>query len=218
MAENLKSNPVTNWDATPEIAPTAGEGAPGYRICNTDSVNPTTAVTQWSTYRLARFPTNAKIKRVWTYLSGIDTNGTATATLDFNIAFSDDTNDGTPSSLQGTIPSNKRDGTSLAFVASTGYSTAYANSGTGNKLFGNVAITAAGGATQSTDITYKNVTAAQGFFPVNRDDDIWNIYGFVTATGQAQDPGGKMDIFVVVAAAVATAAVGVIGIEIDYVV
>ncbi len=218
MAENLKSNPVTNYDATPGVQMTAGEGATGWPCVQTDSVNPTASVTQWSTYRLARFPTNSKVKRVWLYVSGLDTNGTATATLDTNIAFSDDTPDGPPAALQGTIPSNKRDGTSLGFVADTGYSTAYANSGTGNKLFGNTIVTVAGGATQMTDITFKNTTAAQGFFPVNRDDDLWNIYGFTNATGQAQDPGGAFDMFVVVAAAVATAAVGVIGIEIDYVV
>jgi len=217
MAQDLKSNPITNLDASPVIMPTVGEGGPGEWRCLSDSVNPTSATAQWSTYRLARFPTNAKVKHVYAYLSGIDTNATATATFDFNVAFSDALNDGTPSSLQGTIPSNKHDGTSLAFVTATGYSGSYANAGTGNKLFGNVAGSNLG-ATQNTEITFKNVTAAQGFFPAQRDDDLWNYLGFVTATGQAQDPGGKFDIFVVVAAAVATAAAGVIGVEVDYIV
>lgn len=217
MAENLKSDPVTNADGSFYIASTAGEGAAGDKRSITDSVNPTTAIAQWATYRLARFPTTAKIKRVWLYTSGCDTNGTATATLDVNVACSDDAADGTPAALQGTIPSNKHDGTSLAFVNATGYSTAYANSGTGNKLFGNTAITAAGGATQMTDITFKNTTASQGFFPAQRDVPVWSYFGFVTATGAAQDPGGAFDIFVVVAAAVATATAGVIGIELDFV-
>lgn len=217
MAQDLKSNAITNYDATPSLMPTVGEGAPGMRRCLTDTVNPTSGATQWSTYRLARFPTNAKVKNVWAYLSGIDTNATATATFDFNVAFSDDTTDGTPAALVGTIPSNKHDGTSLAFVTATGYSGSYANSGTGNKLFGNVAGSNAG-ATQNTEITFKNTTASQGFFPAQRDDDLWNYLGFVTATGQAQDPGGMFDIFVVIAAAVATAAAGVIGVEVDYVV
>lgn len=217
MAENLKSLPVTNLDATPSVVATVGEGAPGDMRVQTDSVNPTASVTQWSTYRLSRFPTNAKVKRVWLYTSGLDTNGTATATLDVNVAFSDDTGDGTPVALQGTIPSNKHDGTSLAFVAATGYSTAYASSGTGNKLFGNTAVLSSGTA-QMVDITFKNTTASQGFFPAQRDDDVWNYLGFTNASGLAQDPGGMMDIFIVVAAAVATAAVGVIGIEMDYVV
>lgn len=217
MAEALKSTPVTNLDAFPVVVMTAGEGASGIARVLTDSVNPTASVAQWSTYRLSRFPTNSKVKRVLAYLSGLDSNATATATLDFNVAFSDSTTDGTPVALQGTIPSNKHDGTSLAFVTNTGYSTAYANSGTGNKLFGNVAVSN-NGATQNTEMTFKNTTASQGFFPAQRDDDVWNYLGFTNAQGTAQDPGGNFDIFVVVAAAVATAAVGVIGVEIDYVV
>jgi hypothetical protein len=216
MAENIKTLALTNLDATPQIYPTTGEGGPGYLKMLTDSLAPSSAVAQWSTYRLARFPTNSKVKRVWTYLSGIDTNATPTATFDYNIAFSDDNNDGTQVALQATIPSNKRDGTSLAFVLNTGYATTYANAGTGNKLFGTVAGSASG-ATQNTEITFKNVTAAQGFFPVNRDDDLWNIQGFLNAQGTAADPGGFFDIFVVVATAVATAAAGVIGVEVDFV-
>src|SRR5258708_1369339 len=218
MSENLKTNAITNLDSTFQTIQTTGEAAPGYMKNATDSLAPTSAVAQWSTYRLCRIPTNSKVKHVGAYLPGIDTNATATATFDFNIAFSDDTTgDGTQPQLQATIPSNKRDGTSLAFVLNTGYNTGYANSGTGNKLFGNVAGSNLG-ATQNTEITFKNVTAAQGFFPTNRDDDLWNIQGFVNAQGTAADPGGFFDIFVVVAAAVATAAAGVIGVEVDYVI
>lgn len=217
MAQDLKSIPITNYDASPSVMPTVGEGGPGVLRTLTDYASPTSGATQWSTYRLARFATNAKIKRVWLYLKGIDTNATATATFDVNVAFSDDATDGTPVSLQGTIPSNKHDGTAFGFVTATGYSTAYANSGTGNKLFGNTAGSNTGTA-QMTDITFKNTTVNEGFFPPIRDDDLWNYFGFVTATGQAQDPGGAFDIFVVIATAVATAAAGTIGIEVDYIV
>ncbi len=215
--ENLKSVPITNLDATPVVVATAGEGLPGIMRVATDVAVPTSSVAQWSTYRLCRIPTNAKIKKVMLYTSGIDSNATATATLDINIAFSDSAVDGTSVALQVTIPSNKHDGTSLAFVNGTGYNTGYANSGTGNKLFGNVAVSNSG-ATQNLEITYHNTTAGQGFFPANRDDDLWDVLGFVNNSGVAQDPGGFFDIFVVVAAAVATAAAGVIGIEVDYVV
>lgn len=215
--ENLKSLPVTNLNATPILVATVGEGTPGNCKIATDSIAVTSAVAQWSTYRLATFPTGAKVKRVWAYLQGIDTNATATATFDFNVAFSDRTTDGTPTALQGTIPSNKHDGTAFGFVASTGYSTSYAASGTGNKLFGNLA-GSNNGTAQMTDITFKNSTASQGFFPAQRDDDVWNYLGFTNAVGLAQDPGGYFDVFVVVAAAVATAAAGVLGVEIDYVI
>lgn len=214
MSEALKSNAITNLDAVPQLYGTTGEGASAYRKEQDDFVSPTSSVAQWSNYRLSRIPTNAKVKRVWAYLSGIDTNATATATFDFNIAFSDDTNDGTQVALQGTVPSNKRDGTSVAFVNFTGYGT-YTNGGTGNKLFGNVA-GSNNGATQHTEITFKNTTASQGFFPANRLDDLWNIQGFVNAQGTAADPGGFFDIFVVVASAVATAAAGTISVEVDF--
>lgn len=215
MAENLKSNATLNNDSQFYISNTAGEGGPGDMNIVTDYVAPTTAVAQWATYRMARFPTVVKVKRVWLYLQGGDTNGTATMTIDTNIAFSDDTADGTPVALQGTIPSNKLDGTSLAFVNATGYATTYANSGTGNKLFGNTAGSNSGTA-QMTDITFKNTTAGQGFFPAQREVPLWSYLGFTNAAGQANDPGGQFDILMVVAAAVATPAVGVFGIEIDY--
>jgi hypothetical protein len=214
--ENLKSTPVTNLDATPVVVATSGEGLPGHMRCASDSINVTANVAQWSTYRLCRFPTSAKIKRAWYYISGIDSNATATATLDFNVAFSDSTVDGTPPALQGAIPSNKHDGTAFKFVSATGYSTSYASSGTGNKLFGNVAVSNSG-AVKVGDLTYNNTTASEGFFPAQRDDDLWNYLGFVNGQGVAQDPGGFFDILVVVAAAVATAHAGVIAVEIDYV-
>lgn len=212
MAENLKSGVVTNLDASPSVVATTGEGAPGNLFSQNDVVSATASITQWSTYRLCRIPTNAKVKHVWAYLSGLDSKSTATATFDFNIAFSDDTNDGTAPALQGTIPSSKNDGTSIAFVSGTGYSTTYASSGTGNKLFGTVAGKALGTVT-STEITF------QGFFtPANSLDDLWNIFGFTNAQGTAQDPGGFFDIFVVVSGAVGTAAAGTIGVEVDYVI
>lgn len=212
MAENLKSNVVTNLDATPSVMPTAGEGAQGEYRVNDDVVSVTASTAQWSTYRLCRIPTNAKIKHVWAYLSGIDSKSTATATFDFNIAFSDDTTDGTQAVLQGTVPSSKNDGTSIAFVSGTGYATSYASSGTGNKLFGTITGKALGTVTQQ-EITYSGT-----FTPANAMDDLWNVLGFTNSLGAAQDPGGMFDIFVVVSAAVGTAATGTIGAKVEYVV
>lgn len=212
MSENLKSTPVTNLDASPVVVSTAGEGAPGVPKILTDSVLVTSSVAQWSTYRLARFSTNAKVKRVRAYTAGIDTNATATAILDFNVAFSDSLVDGTPSGLQATIPSSNHDGTSLPFVAGTGYNGTYINSGTGNKIFGRVNVKNSGVA-QEVELTFNG-----SYAPAQRDDDLWDVFGFVSGQSLAQDPGGFFDIFVVVSAAVATAAAGVIGVELDYVV
>ena len=213
MSENLKSNPVTNLDAQPIIVGTSGEGGMGFQKNMSDYVSPTASGAIWSTYRLARFPTNSKVKHVWTYLSGIDTTSATTlplATLDFNVAFSDSTTDGTPAALQGTIPSNKFDGTAFAFVSGTGYSTAYNSTGTGNKMFGVTLAVTTG--SQLLELTFKNT-----FTPAMREDDLWDVLGFVNAQGTAQDPGGKFDIFVVTSTGQKLAIAGVIGVEVDYV-
>lgn len=213
MAENLKSNAITNYDATPSVQATAGEGAPGAMQAQSDDLATTTAAAQFSTYRMARFPTTAKVKHVWGFLSGIEAAATTGgATLDFNVAFSDDTNDGTPAGLVGTIPSNKLDGTSFAFVTGSGYSTAYTNTGTGNAMFGS-SIAQTSSAAQLLELTFKN-----SFKPASREDDLWDVFGFVSQQGVAQDPGGFFDIFVVHTHSITTVAAGTIGIEVDYVV
>lgn len=95
----LKSIPITNLDATPPLANTTGEGAPGFERVISDFVDAVTADDTSSTYRLCRFPSNAKIKQV-TISSLILTAGSA----DINVAHSDAADDGTPSDKQGTIP------------------------------------------------------------------------------------------------------------------
>jgi hypothetical protein len=226
MSEFLKSTPVTNLDATPVVYATAGEGASGHVKRNTDSVAATTNVAQYSTYRLCRFPTNAKVKHVNLYTRGIDTTTGGNAGMDVNIAFSDSTGDGTPQALQGTIPSSRRDGTAYAYgtgATTTGYSTAYTSSATGNKLFG-VSLTfttSAAAAGYARDITFGNTSTTAGtlgFRAADRDDDLWNVMGFTNSQGAAQDPGGFFDLFVVMSGAVGTAAAGTIGLEIDYVI
>ena len=213
MSENLKTNAITNYDAAQIIQPTSGEGGPGRRNIQQDQVAATTSSAQWSTYRMARFPTNAKVKRVLAYATGVDNSATPAGILDWNVAFSDSTTDGTPVVLQGTIPSNKKDGTSFAFVANTGYSTAYLSSGTGNILFGQTSA-AASGALLWKDITFNGTSNIYAM--ANAMDDMWNVLGFVNNAGTAQDPGGKFDILAVVSTAMASAHAGVIGCEVDF--
>lgn len=213
MAETLKSLPITNLDAQPILVATVGEGCPGEGKNVTDYVNPTSSTAQWSTYRMCRFPTNAKVKKVWGYITGMDTSAATTAvaaTFDFNVAFSDDNNDGTPQALQALLPSNKLDGTAFE-MRSTGYSTSYQSTGTGNKLFGS-AIAAVITTTQVIELTFKSI-----FTPAARDDDLWNFLGFTNTLGVAHDPGGFFDILVVVAAAPTSASAGKLGVEVDYV-
>jgi len=94
----LASTSIQNLDASPVIANTIGEGAPGMiRVVN-DSVTPVSGDDTTSTYRLCRIPTTAKVKSLYIE-SAIATAGAG----DIDIAFSDSTNDGTQASLAGGI-------------------------------------------------------------------------------------------------------------------
>lgn len=133
--EALKSPSITNWDATPLVQNTVGEGAPGHIRSVSDTVTVTTGKTAPSTYRLARFPTNAKVKHVWV---GVDTTVT-TLTADIDVAFSDSTVDGTSAANQGTIPQitaadNKMFGTAvdLKTAGLNDYIKNFANGGMAN--------------------------------------------------------------------------------------
>lgn len=90
----LTSASITNMDAFPVVRNTSGEGANGDLKVAVDYVTPVSSDDTTSTYRLVRFPTNAKIKSVYVY-SAVATAGNG----DFDIAFSDSTTDGTPPSL-----------------------------------------------------------------------------------------------------------------------
>lgn len=212
MAETLKSATITNYDAQPSVMPTTGEGGAGDMTVIDDSVACTTSAAAFSSYRMARFPTTAKVKHVWLMSSGLEAAATTgAALLDFNVAFSDDTNDGTQVALQGAIPSNKKDGTAFTMGA-TAYSTAYTNSGTANKMFGS-SIAATSSASQVIELTFRNT-----FLAPNRQDDLWDVFGFVNAQGTAKDPGGFFDILAVFNTAPTTANAGTIAIEVDYVI
>lgn len=95
----LKSLSITNLDTNPVIRNTTGEGGPGQLRMVGDFVTPVSSDDNTSTYRLARFPTNAKVKRV-SLTSAILTAGSG----DVNVAFSDSVNDGTQSSFNAGLP------------------------------------------------------------------------------------------------------------------
>jgi len=95
---NLKSTSITNLDASPIVANTIGEGAPGADRISNDSVTTVSGDDTTSTYRLCRIPTTAKLKSLY-IMSAIATAGSG----DIDIAFSDSTTDGTPAALAGGI-------------------------------------------------------------------------------------------------------------------
>lgn len=101
---NLKSASITNLDATPVVPNSTGEGAPGYIKNASDFVTVGAADSATSTYRVARLPTNAKLKALKLFADAIlDSNGSPTLTYGVGAAYSDSTVDGTASSLQGTL-------------------------------------------------------------------------------------------------------------------
>ncbi len=202
----LESQNLINLNNPPILIPTEGEGA-AYRVKNNeDFISVTAAIVQYSTYTLGpRIPTNAKIKKVELLTKGIDTNGTATAALDINLIFSDaplggivagvPSNDGTPPSYAGLIPTS-------ALTGATTTITAYASP---NKMFGSAKVLPNSGTLTVQDITYLNsFTFAMTQIP------IWDALGFT------QDPGGFFNFFCVNTAAVATAAVGTLGLKVSY--
>lgn len=203
----LESATLVGLNVPPVLVPTTGEGAPNKLYQNEDSVSPTAANVQFSTYTLGpRIPTNAKIKKVQVYGKGIDSNATAAVAADINVIFSDaplggiaagvPVNDGTNSSYAGQIPTSALTGTVTTI-------TAYASP---NKMFGSaVVLVANSGAFKLQEVTHANT-----FTFAMRQLPLWDALGFTV------DPGGFFNFFVVVETASSTAAAGTLGIIVDY--
>jgi hypothetical protein len=175
---NLKSLSITNLDASPIVENTIGEGAPGMDTIINDYVTPISADDTTSTYRLCRFPTNAKVKSLY-IMSAIATAGSA----DIDIAFSDSTTDGTPPSFS-----------SLAnpVVQITGPAD--------NKLFG--AAQSLVLASVRIDFTFKGT-----FTPAMQNIPMWQNLVTLGATQFTADPGGFFDIYVKITTGITTGGV-----------
>lgn len=182
--EALKSTPITNLDNTPVINNNSGQGAPGVLRSVNGHVAATAGVTSGSTYRLCRIPTNACVKHV---LLTAAAEG-ATGAVDIDVAFSDSTTDGTPASLQGTIPQV---------------------SAADNKLFGSaVAIT---GAVKNQDQVFGNT-----FTTDHQNIPLWQVLNALGTLGWTVDPGGFFDILLKTTATMANG--GDVAVEVQYVV
>jgi hypothetical protein len=97
--EALKSLSITNRDADPTIANTAGAGASARLITVSDTILPVTGKTAPSTYRVCRIPTNVKVKHVRVCSPTAATDFDA----DIGLYYSDSLTDGTPGGLAGTV-------------------------------------------------------------------------------------------------------------------
>lgn len=103
-ADTLKSTSITNLDANPIVANTAGVGASAFSKVQMDFVTPTTGglVSTSSIYKILRLPTHAFLQGLkLTADSALETNGTPALAVDVGAYYSDSTTDGTPAANQG---------------------------------------------------------------------------------------------------------------------
>lgn len=182
--EALKSTPITNLDATPVVNNSAGQGAPGMLRTVNGHVAATAGVTSGSTYRLCRIPTNACVKHV--FLKSVAQGGSAATDID--VAFSDSTTDGTPASLQGTIPQV---------------------SAADNKLFGSAISLVS--AVANVDQVF-----AGTFTTDHQNIPLWQVLNALGTLGWTVDPGGFFDILLKTTATLTNG--GDIAVEVQYVV
>ena len=105
--DTVKSQSLTNLDATPFLMNNAGQGNVAVAGTVEDYCAATVAGLQsvGSYYKLIRVPTFALIKSLDIFIDKApDAAAAKTIALDLNWVFSDSTDDGTPAFLQGLIP------------------------------------------------------------------------------------------------------------------
>ena len=96
--ETLKATSITSLDTIPASANLTGSGAPGDLKDIGDFVTVPAAASATSTFRLARIPTNAKVKHVF-----FESEAQAAGAIDVSVYYSSSTVDGTPPAVQGLI-------------------------------------------------------------------------------------------------------------------
>lgn len=197
--DTVKSASITNLDSTPSINNNAGQGAGG-RLVSVDDFCATTAAglqSSGSYYKLIRVPTFAVVKQVVIASdTGLNLNGALA--LDLNWIFSDSTIDGTPTFLQGLIPTS----------ANTGGTTTIASYSSPNKIYGTVKPTATANALAPTDEIFNGLTSAYAFASGFTNLPLFQIFGFTDGRGYAADPGGWFDLMAYVATGATTGAAG----------
>jgi hypothetical protein len=206
-ADNVKSASLTNLDASPLLFSNAGQGAVGRPITVRDScaVTATGIQTIGSVYKLVRVPTFAIVQNVVIATDAALSSATAPQ-IDLNWIFSDSTDDGTPTWLQGLIPTS----------ANTGATTTIASYSSPNKMYGTVTL----GTTKfaPTEEVYNglgsNYSIANGFLNL----PLFQLFGFTDGRGNSADPGGFFDLMAYVSTAAGTGVAGNIIGRVDYVI
>jgi len=193
--DTVKSQSITNLDATPYVYNSAGQGAASRQNSVWDQAAITTngLASTGSTYRIIRFPTGA-IPNSLTILidSYADSHSTPAVVFDLNIAFSDSTIDGTQPSLQGRIP----------LSSNTGGTTNITSYSTPNIIFGQLTPTSATAAYGPTDLLFNGVVNGTSYTALNlTQQPLWQTFGFTDGRGNPADPGGYFDLLVYVSTA-----------------
>lgn len=96
--EALKSTSITNLDATPVVANTAGRGAGAAQLVQSEFVTVSAAASQGSTYRLIRVATTVKLKELI-----LESEAMGAGKVNLSVYYSDSTTDGTAAANQGLI-------------------------------------------------------------------------------------------------------------------
>ena len=207
---DLKSAVITDLDASPKKEATAGEGRPGFLRMVDDFVAVAVAILDTtitshngSTLRMARFPTQAKVKKVEIATdAALDSNASQSLAFELGVGFSTAANDGTPAAYQGLFPS----------ATLTGVAPVAANSASFNAMFGTITQSGSNLAIPRMDVTFGVLTQAKGVGAVIDDAAVtnvltggtytlaasmapmWEFFGYVDGRGNPQDPGGYFDI------------------------
>lgn len=199
-AEQIKSLQITNLDASPIVTNNTGAGGVG-RSNELDGIVACAATplqSAKSVYRVVRFPTNAILKSVVVATDTALDTGTHALVFDFNVAFSDSTTDGTPSSFlpasvgEAVIPTTAKDGVTMTTVAA--YSAP-------NLIFGQVNNTSASVRLSPTNILLQGTIANYSFLALTQQP-VWQALGFTS------DPGGNFDLLAYVSTGAGTGAAG----------
>ena len=215
-----KSQSITSLDATPIVPVSAGQGGPGRRVVTDDfaAMTATGLQSTGSYYKLVRIKSSAIVKsvKVWTDKAP-DAGATGpTLGLDFNLAFSDSTDDGTPSFLQGLIPQTGTGATTTTFatysspniifgtvVVSTTSVQKGGVGGGGTAVFGPVELLFNG---SRTNYPMSAMTAAP----------LWQIFNYTDGRSNVADPGGYFDLVAYVSTAAQTGQAANIYAQVEY--
>jgi hypothetical protein len=207
----VKSASITNLDTVPIIVNNAGQGQSGRRITVDDYCTVTAAGigSSLSYYKIVRVPTGALVKSVWLASdAALDASSTKTLALDVSWIFSDSTDDGTPTWLQGLIPQSGNTGTTTTII---GYTSP-------NRMYGRATLLSNTLPLAPVDITFSGLGTNYAFTSGFMNKPLYELFGFTDGRGKISDPGGYFDLLLFVATGAATGAAGNIYASVTYVI